>query len=291
MTARLRTAALAVAAAAGLLVAPIALASSAAAAPVPSAAQILFFSSPGYTDPVEEDPTEIAALQETGATVTVFDGGDGSGAAWAAALDGKDALVIPESNQIYSTPVFSADAADVLYDFVYNGGRLILPTVNQSQVLSFLTGFDYAAVWATSNTGSTGILRVDDPALPETVTYSNGTYPVVNPASWSLEMREAMTPLYTSESGLDLHAGQWTLGAGSITVLAYDWFPGTNPEDIAGRALWNQLLQALTHVPVPAELAATGSEAPVAPISAAFGLLLLGAVGILAARARREARA
>jgi hypothetical protein len=279
-----------VAAAAGLLVAPIALASSAAAAPVPSQAKILFFSDGDYTDPLEEDPAEIAALTETGATVTAFDGGDGTGAAWSAALAGKDALVIPESSSIYLSPVLDADAANVLYDFVFNGGRLILPTTYQAPLLSFLTGLDYASSWSTTNSSQVGILQVDDPALPATVTYSDATYPVVNYDEWSPELLAPLTPLYVNEANTLLFAGQWTVGTGTISVLAYDWYPGEEPEDIAGRALWNQLLQALTNVPVPA-LAATGSEAPVAPAAAAFGLLLLGAVGIFAVRARREVRA
>ena len=290
MTARLRTAALAVAAAAGLLVAPIALASSAAAAPVPSQAKILFFSNDAYTDPLEEDATQIAALTETGATVTAFDGGDGTGAAWSAALAGKDALVIPESGSIYLSPALDADAANVLYDFVFNGGRLILPTDYQAPLLSFLTDVDYTSSWSTNNSSETGILQVADPALPATVTYSDATYPVVNFATWTPELLAPLTPLYVNEAGTQLFAGQWTVGAGKVSVLAYDWYPGEEAVDIAGRALWNQLLQALTNVPVPA-LAATGSEAPVAPVAAAFGLLLLGAVGIFAARARREVRA
>ncbi len=290
MTSRLRTGALALVAVAGLLLAPLAMAGSAAAA-VPSQAKILFFSNSSYTDPANEDLTEIAALQEPGNTVTIFDGGDGTGPAWAAALAGQDVLVIPESSQLYLTPVFSAAAADVLYDFVFNGGRLILPTSIQSQLLTFLTGLDYASVWQTDETHDPGFLVVDDPNLPASVTYSDGTYPVINPSAWSEDMLEALTPLYVSEDGQQLHAGQWTLGTGTITVLAYDWFNGQTAEDIAGRALWNQLLQALTNVPVPAQLAATGSEAPVAPVFAAAGLLLLGAAGIVVARSRRAARA
>ena len=290
MNSRLRMTALAVAAATGLLLAPLAIATSAAAA-VPSQAKILFFSNASFTDPANEDLTEIAALQEPGNTVTVFDGGDGTGTAWSAALAGQDALVIPESFQIYLTAVFDADAANVLYDFVFNGGRLILPTKDQSQLLGFLTGLDYASVWLTSETHSVAYLQTDDPNLPETVTYSDGTYPVINPSAWSTEMIDALTPVYLSANFQELHVGQWTVGSGTISVLAYDWFNGQTPEDIAGRALWNQVLQALINVPVPAQLAATGSEIAVAPAFAAFGLLLLGAVGIVVARSRRVARA
>lgn len=289
MTSRMRIAALAIAAATGLLVAPLALAASASAA-VPSQAKILFFSNDSYTDPDEEDATQIAVLEETGATVTVFDGGDGTGEAWAAALEGQDVLVIPESTEIYLTAVFDADAANVLYDFVFNGGRVILPTIYQPQLLSFLTALDYTSVWGTTDSSAPGVLQVDDPSLPATVTYSNGTYPVISFDTWSAELTAAVTPLYTDETGTLLHAAQWTVGSGTISVLAYDWYPGDEPEDIAGRALWNQLLQALTNVPVP-QLAATGSEVTVAPALAAFGLLLLGAVVVVGTRVRRTARA
>jgi hypothetical protein len=289
MTARLRTAALAVAAAAGLLVAPIALAGSAVAAE-PNTAQVLFFSSDQYTDPDDEDATQIAALQEGGATVTVFDGGDGTGAAWSAALAGKHFLVIPESGSIFDEPILDDAAEDVLFAFVNGGGHLILPTDYQAPLLSFLTGLDYTSVWATDDAEAPGELAIEEPGLPAQVLPSDGTYPVVNPQAWTPEMLDAMTPLYVSQDGTELHSAQWTVGAGTITVLAYDWFPGDEPEDIAGRATWNALLQWLTYIPAVPQLAATGAEAPAAPAFAAFGLLLLGAV-LVVARSRRVVRA
>jgi hypothetical protein len=290
MTARLRTAALAMAAAAGLLVAPIALASSAAAAPVPSQAQILFFSNPDVTDQVEEDPTQIAALEEAGNTVTVFDGGDGTAAAWSAALAGKDALVVPETdddggNQLYPGPYLDGGAADVVYDFLYGGGRVVLPTAYEPELLSFLTMVDYTAVWNVNDSTGPWLLEGADPALPAQLENANGTYPVLTFDTWSPEQLAAVTPLYVSEDGTELAAASWTVGAGTVSVLAYDWFPDEG--EAAVRAPWNVLLQYLVNVPVP-QLAATG--APIAPttLALAAALLVLGAAaaGVTAVRRR-----
>jgi hypothetical protein len=285
MTARLRTAALAVAAAAGLLVAPIALAGSASAAPA-NVSQVLFFSNDTYTDPDDEDATEIAGLQAGGATVTVFDGGDGTGAAWSAALAGKHALVVPESSALFGSPILDDAGEDALFAFVNGGGKLVLPTENQEELISFLTGVDYVSVWSFDETGDPAFLQVENPAFPAQVTFSDGTYPVVGIDAWNPEQLAAVTPLYLSEDGLQLHAGQWTVGAGSIYVLAYDWYPGDDEGDEEGRALWNQLLQAITYV-AAAELADTGIEASWPVLTGALALLVLGGAAFGVARTRR----
>ena len=286
MKTRIHTVALAVTAAA-LVAAPLAIAAPAAAAPAPNTAKVLFFSNDSYSDPDGEDPTQIAALEEGGATVTVFDGGDGTGAAWSAALSGQDFLVIPESESIFDSPVLDDDAEDVLFAFVDDGGQIILPTLYQPELLSFLTGLDYTAVWSTSHERDPGLLQVDNPAFPAEVLYSDSTDVVDDLGTWGPDLLDPLTPLYLAEDGLSLYAGQWTVGAGTITVLAYDWYPGDEPEDIAGRATWNQLLQAIVYVPGP-QLAATGLE--VSPVAfAALGVLVLGSGALLLARRTAKA--
>lgn len=90
---RLRLTSLALGASALIVVAPFLTALPAAAA-TPDR-NLLVFSSDYYTDIDQEDVALVDALTTTGATVTTFDGGDGSAEALTAALAGTDVLFLP----------------------------------------------------------------------------------------------------------------------------------------------------------------------------------------------------
>lgn len=295
MTSRLRAASLALIATVGLISAPLLVAGVATAA-VPSTTPILFFSNDLWTDVSDEDATMHAALAETGATITTFDGGDGSGAAWSAALTGNQVLVIPESD-IFNpggTAIMSVDAATAVKAFVVAGGRVLLGSGDNSDLLSFITDIDYAAVWSGTG-GSSWDLQIIDPTLPATLTPSNGTDPIGGFDTWSPELLAGVVPLYVDAAGTQLAVAQFPVGAGFVGYFAYDWYPGTDPEDISARALWNVVLQALANVPAtPAEaepaLAATGVDSSIA-LTAGAGFLLLGATALVLMRTRRVARA
>lgn len=297
MTKRIRTAAVAIAGALGLLVAPIALAAPAAAAPLTN---VLFFSNEDYTEPgpYGEDETQIAALEALGRVVTVFDGGDGSATAWTAALAGQQALVIPESSEIFDTPVLSVAAADVIADFVAGGAVLLLPTEYQADLLSHITGVDYASVWITNEGSNSPWPRAfADESFPEQLAYSNGTYPV-NVSLWDEEHYAAAFPVYYDFETGDLAVGGFPVGTGVIYTLAYDWYPGEDGDDVANRAVWNVVMGLLLDaepapgpVPVPQpELAATGSSVDTSIYIAGAAMLLLAGAAIIAT-SRRKASA
>lgn len=293
MTSRIRTAALALVAATGLLGAPLLVTASASAA-VPSTAPILFFSNDAWTDVSDEDATMLAALAETGAPITTFDGGDGSGTAWSTALVGNQVLVIPESDifDAGGTSIMSVDAATAVQAFVVAGGRVLLGSGNNSDLISFITGIDYASVWTLTG-GSSWDLQVVDPTLPPTVTYSNGTDPVTGFDTWAPGLLAGVVPLYVDVTGTQLAAATFPVGAGFVGYLAYDWYPGTDPADVSGRALWNLVLQAFANVPAGAPepaLAATGVDSSIA-LTAGAGFLLLGATALVLIRTRRVERA
>lgn len=277
MTSRLRSASLALAAAAGLLIAPLALASSASAAPV---SNVLFFSNDDYTDIEEEDLTQIAALQASGATVTAFDGGDGSAAAWTAAIAGKQAVVIPESSSIFESAALSAEAADVLKAFVAGGGTLLLPTEYQAPLLSYITDVDYASVWSTGgDSEATWPLALDDPAFPAELGYSDGTYPIFT-SEWADVHYNASFPVYYNGETEEGAVIGFPVGTGFIYTLAYDWYPGDEETDIANRDLWNivqgLLLPFVDVAPAPApQLADTGAPLESSVLVAGAALLLM----------------
>lgn len=295
MTSRLRAAALAIVAGIGLLFAPLLVTASASAA-VPSQAQILFFSNPTYVHVDEEGASMQAGLAETGATITVFDGGDGSSTAWGAALTGKDVLVVPETFvPIWvsgGTPVMNDDAAAVVQAFVSAGGRAIFGYNNNADLLSFITGIDYASVWNGGGDAEAWDLQITEPALPAQLPYVDDVDAVTGFDTWAPELLAGVNPLYVGDGGTELAAATFPVGSGFVAMLGYDWFPDGAPTSPAIIALWNIVLQYLANVPVPEPaLAATGvASSPLLWIGGGV-LLVLGVAGIFVARRFRAPQA
>ncbi len=296
MTPRLRRGMAALIAALALVIAPVLTATSASAAE-PVTTNTLFFSRDGFTDIDQEDLTMIAGLTDSGIVVTVFDGGDGSAAAWVAALAGNGVLVIPETSS--STPVWTSggtsamsdEAAAAVLAFVTAGGTVILGGSENEQLLSYLTGIDYDGNWNDGGTAGPWDLQIVEPALPAQLTNSNGTYPIDSFGTWSAELLAGVIPLYTGDSGAEMAAGKFPVGAGFVYSFAYDWYPGDETEDIDGRVLWNQLLVwAATGTagaaPAAPALADTGLDTTIL-WTGALGLMMLGVAGVLVARTRK----
>lgn len=293
MTKRIRAAIVALVGIVGLLFAPIALAAPAAAAMV---SNVLFFSNDDWTDPDEEDATQIAALVAAGATVTTFDGGDGSAAAWAAQIAGKQVVVFPEMDSgIVGSAVLSAEALDVIADFVSAGGVLFLPSENAEEIISELTGVDFTTGWVNVETpGPWPYAGPENPAFPESLSYSDGTYPI-GVGTWGPEQFGASFPVYYEEETEEAAVAGFPVGDGVIYAFAYDWYPGMSDSDVTNRAQWNIVMGLLLPFvevadPPKPELAATGSSVDQSILGAGAVLLLIGAAAIIAT-SRRKASA
>lgn len=290
MTKRIRTTIVALVGALGLLVAPIALAAPAAAAMV---SNVLFFSNDDWTDPDQEDATQIAGLVAAGATVTTFDGGDGSAAAWAAQIAGKQVVVFPEFDSgIVGSDVLSVEALDVIADFVSAGGVLFLPSEYSDGIITDLTGVDFSTGWVNSGgSGPWPYSGEENPAFPESLGYSDGTYPV-GVGTWGPDQFDASFPLYYDGEADEFVVAGFPVGEGVIYVFAYDWYPGVEGDDEANRAEWNivmGLLLPFIEVPDPVQpqLAATGSSVDAGVLIAGALLLLVAGVAIIATPRRK----
>lgn len=280
-------------AAAGLALAPLALAGPASAQIVH---RVVFFSNADYTNVGVNDANQISALESSGITVTVFDGGDGSAEAWSAAIEGMQGVVIPYSGNIYDTPVLSVAAAQVLQNYVSNGGTILLTTELQPELLSYLTGVDFTSVWWTvGSAGDTWPYVLPDPAFPAELAYTDAIN-AVDTSNWNDEQLNAVLPVYYSDDTVTAAVLAFGVGSGNIYTVGYDWYPGTEGSDAANRAAWNTVQGLLIpeavesepslESPAPGkELAATG--APVAFVAGAAAVVLAsGIVTIVVSRRR-----
>ena len=253
-----------------------------------------------------------ADLQTFGlASLTAFDGADGSAAAWATALTGAELLVMPEQEsanffdagghpwvsdaalQVIKTWVEAgnflllAGTESYIDDGVYHGnapliGALTCLAVTNDELFTF--GGDDEFTPAVPLTGA-----------PDPLPWRDGTYAFVRDV-WSAPLSAIATPVYVGESTVGggqvlntVGAATFGVGNGAVIYLAYDWFEDTSDE-------WYNVLQLavsgafpFTPQPVCGQLAATGADVPVAPIAAGAGFLLLAGVVAFAAARRRTA--
>jgi LPXTG-motif cell wall-anchored protein len=290
MTLLSRAAAAAVATALAVA-APLLLASSATAAPAD--VRVVMFSNELHSDVEDEDAETLDALERSGATVTVFDGGDGSLEAWTTILADADAFVLPESEGVYGTTgtdVLSVEAAAYLKAWIAEGHRLLVAgAYTQEELFSYLVGVDYSDVWDDDAPDAPWMLQVDSVELPETLSsanYSGGQYRF---DEYTDEQRAPITPIYLTEDGSSLGVGRFAVGGGAAYYLAYDWYPGDKVEveefadDPEWVEAWDMVLQTLVlelevvepEAPAPttpdAETPVTTpvAAAPVAPLPAA----------------------
>jgi LPXTG-motif cell wall-anchored protein len=268
---------------------------------------ILMFSNPANTDVDEEDLETLASLTATGATVTVFDGGDGSAAAWQTALTGIDVLVFPEFEGVEpygpATAAISDEAAVAIS--TWNAAQhvvVFLGAYDSIGFLSYLSGIDYTTSMfdTTPPSGEWQLVAPDyaGPAILPSANYAGGATPVTE---WTAEQQAAVTPIYLDESGDVLGIGRWTNGSGWIYYVAYDWYPDEGDILSGVRAAWDAALASVVaEVPAApvviapvvtpaATLPNTGAEEVPAQLLSAAVLLLAGAT-LLVIR-RRAVRA
>ena len=211
-----------------------------------SSTSVVVFSKDPFTDSDEEDAEITAALQaEFGdGNVTVFDGGDGSAAAWTTALTGKDVLVIPERNDttIWAPgrdeqggdgfPILD-EAMDYIRTWA-SDGRLVIGTGSYSHtaIIEFLTEVDLPSF----DDSDTPWLRSPSlpTSLPASLPVGNYTGGFTGFDSWTDEQQAVVEPLYVSESGDNIGVARFIVGAGSYVYLAYDWYPDEGDRSVDG---------------------------------------------------------
>lgn len=257
------------------------------------------------------------------ASVVLFDGGDGSAAAWTAALAGVELFVLPEqeSGNFFTTggSPWASDAAIAVIKAWVEAGNLFIVAGSESYTESGEGGSDYygsaplmsaLTCLAIANEelytlgfdgedlGPDYILEVDlGGTAPDPLPSRNGTYPLVADV-FSAPLTAITTPIYTADVTVGggqvlntLGAATFGVGNGAVIYLAYDWY---FPTEDSGSAEWYNVLQLAVagefpYLPQPVcgQLAATGSDVPVLPIAGGAGLLLLAGVSVLIVRRRR----
>ncbi len=266
------------------LLAPLVIAAPASA--LTAGDQVLFYTNDPFTDVDEEDLNMIAALEASGATVTQFDGGDGTLVTWSAALTASiDVFVIPENSGLWGS--LTSDVQDYIADWVAGGGTLVLGAIaNEDDTVSGVTGLDYTSVRSTGSNAPYA-LQIVDPTLPTELQYADGTYPI-DTGSWAPEYLAVFTEIYSN--GAVVAVGVWSVGSGSIIGFGWDWFPNSGDVSSGVAGDWNDVLETLAvaraEEPEDPTLAATGGE--LLPIGAVALTLLLGGGAIMALRRRTQ---
>lgn len=224
----------------------------------PVDAHILVFANWAVNDlsPDGEVARTITALQGLGGTVTTFDGGDGSDAAWTAALVGIDVLSLPEpeNGRLYAPGggPFMSDAAAVLRAWASAGGQIVThATWNwrtfYEPLLSYPTGLDFSAGY-TIGTGPEPVWELQDHTIsgaPTALGYVNGTYALMDYGTWSAELKAIVTPIYATADQQSMAVGSFAVGSGAFVYVAYDWYDDTSAsaESVAD---WVTVLQLAT---------------------------------------------
>jgi hypothetical protein len=214
----------------------------------PSGPVVLEFSKSGCTDPAEEDADIKVALEVISASVTLFDGGDGSLTAWTTALTGVDVLVIPEGGFFDCASAVSPDAQAYIKTWVQSG-KTVLGTGSYTHVdfVNYMSGIDYSLVWADGGLAN-AILnpwtrQVSSTTLPATVPNANYAGGLRNYSTYSAAQKAIMTPIYYSAGEDNLGVVQFRFGSGDFLYYAYDWYPSPADVSSGARADWNQALQ------------------------------------------------
>jgi LPXTG-motif cell wall-anchored protein len=260
--------------------------------------------------PGAEVENETTVLQSFGAaSVTQFDGGDGSAAAWAAALTDVELLVIPdpENGDFYlagGTPWVSEGAFQVIKSWIDAGGYVIangnyfaLPDYEATygDFLTGLTGKPFAgAPVETQEIAGPFDLATPVAGAPDPIPSLNGTYSLPY-GSWSAELQAITTVIYQTPDTAFSPVLTIGVGQGVVQFLGYDWF-----ESAALDNEWAEVLNLAAEGALPFEpqpiygaaapaLANTGAEISVVPVLVIGCALLLGGVASLVVVRRRTA--
>lgn len=218
------------------------------------------------------------AIDAAGYNVTGFDGGDGQAATWATALNGIEVFVLPEQeygpfyNPGSPPPWLSADAFDVLIDWIRAGGTMLFSgTCNNASASAYLlsqaVGVKYPRfLFDESCSNPDESTRwIGDTDLPSQLDPLSGTFSM-NLALFSPQQRAPLTVWYTAPGwcyGEGLTVGEFTAGSGRIAFEAWDYYNDTDGD----QAAWNEVLGSLLDGNAAASSWVPGEELP-APITA-----------------------
>lgn len=211
---------------------------------------VLVYSNDRYTDEDQEDLDITNALLSISKTVSVFDGGDGTRAAWESALSGIEVLVIPEGSPWQggnTVEGFDAQAKSFVLDWV-KAGRTVIGTGSYThrQMITDWTGVDFTSV-GNGRADSSWSLVVSRAGLPSTIPNANYAGGITNYNDLTQQQKDAMEviyydPDYNSGKG-NVGVASFAVGSGFYIYNAYDWYPGGQELTNGVRAAWNQTLQ------------------------------------------------
>ena len=246
----------------------------------PSGPVVVVFSNQNNTDPDEEDADIADTLQVISSSVTVFDGGDGTAAAWSTALSTADVLVFPEGSN-FGTSAIDSSAAAFIKGWI-EAGKIVVGTGSYTHLffINYMTGLDYFPEFGNiADVNGNWDLQVVNPDLPTTVPPGNWTGGLDGFSLWSPEKKAFVTPVYYDADEDNLGVGYFTFGSGFYIYNAYDWYPDQGEITDGTRAAWDATLQfaaagelspPVNETPPPAPtLASTGADS-----NATAGLLL-----------------
>ena len=208
-------------------------------------AKIAVFANGSFVDieggegPESDEANEVQdSLESLGHKVSSFDSVDAAGIA--AALVGKDVLVIPEqeAESLLEDGGFDEDALDVIRAFVRAGGKLIIHDTFGARASDLLNElFDYSLVQESASTSGSS----KAPGAIGTV-FENGPASLTDPSATSGLDKDSLPPNASSiyQAGLNGSAvstvALFDEGDGQIVYLGWDWFeappgPDSSSED------------------------------------------------------------
>lgn len=214
----------------------------------PNGPVVLEFSKDPCTDSLEEDADIKTALEVISASVTLFNGGDGSLTAWTTALTGVDVLVIPEGQFFGCAGAVSADAQGYIKTWV-ESGKTVLGTgaYEHLDFVNYMSGISFSDVWSDNGLDDENLnpwsRQVASSTLPATVPNANYAGGLENYSTYSLAQKAFITPIYYSAGEDNLAIAQFNFGSGFFLYYAYDWYPDGDEATNGVRAAWDQALQ------------------------------------------------
>lgn len=227
------------------------------------AANISLFYDGTYGDTGRENKSQRADLVDSGNTVTDFSGV--SDAAWAAALTGVDALVIPELERRDVAGDLSAATLGAVNDYVSDGGNLVV-TNAFGNALKFLN-----AVFGTTFADRSEVNGTSDLVAGGPANFAAG--PATLNRKFSIDGLElaklgGATSVYERNGVSSVFS--FAVGSGNVTFIGYDWFGGQD-------AGWAKVQHTAANI---------GVAAPAVPLPAPALMLLTGLGGLAALRRR-----
>ncbi len=221
--------------------------------------KVAVFNNPNYIDNGDsnfgaEGPNTIASLQSFGETVNVFTGITASD--FTTALAGQDSLVIPEE-EVADTCLqddMTADAKNVVKNFVASGGQLVLMAVGEDGCNAEFANDIFGFTLVSSDEGDSpttrgGTIIYNKTAEAAGTEWADGPASIPDNNATGIVLENSLPTggksLYSDGQG-DAAVSVLPYGDGSVTLLGWDWYdssppnpnPGTSPTpDIGSRQL------------------------------------------------------